>query len=106
MRAQASKSTRQMGRVSQPAVALCKPWKGCAMRSFQALAGHLHGDDELAGALHVAVVVRVLPGGALQQVRVVAQLAEDVDAGQRVLPVLHPHQPQNVSCMNFLQQCA
>lgn len=49
---------------------------------------HLHGNSELAAANRVAVLVHALPLLALQQVRVVADLAQDVNACQGILPVL------------------
>ena len=51
--------------------------------------GHLHGYGELAAAHRVPVLLGALPLLALQQVRVVADLAQDVDARQRILAVLH-----------------
>ena len=48
----------------------------------------LERDGELARADRVAVLLGALPVQALQQVRVVADLAQDVDPRQRVAPVL------------------
>ena len=56
---------------------------------------------ELPRAHGVAVLLRALPLAPLQQVGVVADLAQDVDARQRVAPVLqrmrmhsHPSAPE------------
>jgi len=50
--------------------------------------GHdLHRDGHFPGPGRVAVARGVAPGAALQQVRVVAQLAQGVDAGQGVAAV-------------------
>ena len=44
--------------------------------------GYLHGNSELPGALRLAIQLRALPLGALYEVRVVTDLAQDVDASE------------------------
>ena len=56
----------------------------------------LHGDGELAAAHWVAVLVGALPLLALQQVRVVADLAQDVNPCQRILPILRWERPSQL----------
>jgi hypothetical protein len=56
---------------------------------MQQIRAHLESDDELAGAHGVAVLLGALPLAPLQEVRVVADLAQDVYARQSIAPVLY-----------------
>lgn len=52
--------------------------KACAEQSD----AHFHGDCELARALRLAILLRPLPLGPLNEVRMVADFAQDVNASQ------------------------
>ena len=62
-------------------------------RSQRGVWPDLHGDGELAAAHWVAILVGALPLLALQQIRMVADLAQNVNPCQCVLPVLRRERP-------------
>ena len=67
----------------------CRARLGSQCRDTTQEGSHLHGHSELAAADRVPVLLDALPLLALQQIRVVADLAQNVNARQRVLAVLH-----------------